>query len=586
MRARLSLAASVLSLVCALMLAALPGAHAQTDAAAVTALQEEVKELKQRLQDLEDKFVDVQGEGLKVRGPFTVLNPEESPVFQVIGTGGQSVLVFVGGDSPGVGGAKILLEAGTGASPGGRLTLNSSAGAPVFQAGELGGKATAIVGDKAGGHVLLESDGTTVQVAVKQSDDRQVSLQAGAEKVALEATSDGNTTTVGDSSGTVGVVLTIGGTKLAEFSKWSDRPAPSLRIFSAGGGQVAGVGADPANPANGSVNIAGADAEVWINGEGWVKLLQGNQERIKLDGTKQTITMSGAAQEGIVLNADKRTVAIKGSGNLQMVIDGEKGYAVQMGENKVATLGYKSGSGNPGELMIFSGSGAPLLQATGDGSGAQVIIGDESTPHIKMDTSNGQAEIAAETGDQNSISMIAAPGVAHLRADTEGFAVSFGKLDGQIGMIIEQGNRLMAEFSKPNDRNAATVRVYGAGGNIVAGMGGQSGDPETGLIVAGGPKGQAMLTGAGWMGLKDGDQLKVVASAPDRSFAIYDEGPEYILTLGPGKGGGNITTYTKAGLGVFSAGAAADGGGEACVLRHGEKLHCLGVGLPLMGGGN
>ena len=40
----------------------------------------------------------------------------------------------------------------------------SGGNVPVFQAGEVGGKATAIVGDKSGPHVLLESDGSGVQV--------------------------------------------------------------------------------------------------------------------------------------------------------------------------------------------------------------------------------------------------------------------------------------------------------------------------------------------------------------------------------------------------------------------------------------
>ena len=50
--------------------------------------------------------------------------------------------------------------------------------------------------------------------------------------------------------------------------------------------------------------------------------------------------------------------------------------------------------------------------------------------------------------------------------------------------------------------------------------------------------------------------------------------------------GGNVTASDGGGNGVFSAGAASDGGGEACVVRDNGKGFCLGIGLPGMGSGN
>lgn len=556
----------VLSILAGLIFALPPAVLAQSDAVALAALQERVTELENSLNELERKLVNIEQEGLQVKTPFSVVNEAGQPIFQVIGTGGQSTFVFIGGDGAGTGGSKILLEAGTGASPGGRITLTGGAGgAPVFQAGEVGGKATAIVGDKAGAHVQMETDGTSVTV---------------------KTTNNANTVTMGEEGGVVGVVLDIGGTVMAELSKWNDRQVPSLRINGTGGTQVAGVGADPANPANGSINVMGGSAEVWMNGEGWLKLLSNNQERIKLDATKQSIAMTGGTPDTILISAEKQSITVKGNGSQQMVVDGSKGFEVQSGDNTLASLGLKAGGGNSGQLFVFTGNGTPVFQASSEGGGAEVIVGDESIPHIKMDTQGGQAQIAAEGGGDNVISMIASQGLAHLRADTSGFAVSLGKLDNQVGVIIEQGNKLMAEFSKPNDRNSASVRVYGSAGQIVAGMGGQSADPDTGLIVANGPgDGQAMLTGVGWMGLKDAGNLKVIASAPDKVISLYGEGSEYIVTLSPGgDGGGNITTYNPAGEGIFSAGSTAEGG-TACVIRK-EKITCLGIGLPLMGGGS
>ena len=50
--------------------------------------------------------------------------------------------------------------------------------------------------------------------------------------------------------------------------------------------------------------------------------------------------------------------------------------------------------------------------------------------------------------------------------------------------------------------------------------------------------------------------------------------------------GGNVSTYGPGGEQVFSAGSVGGGGGDACVWRKSElKLTCLGIGLPLGGGG-
>ncbi|HKY94006.1 MAG TPA: hypothetical protein VJL84_01820 [Kiloniellales bacterium] len=580
MRACLGLTVGALSVVGALLLAGTSAAQAQS---------EEVAALEARIKALEDKLAEIEQDGLKVKGPFSVVNAAGNPIFQVMQGSGDGVFVFIGGEGGTSGGAKILMEAGTSASAGGVITVNGSGGStPAFQAGEIGGKAQAIVGDKAAGHVLLSSDGSAVEVTAQQAEGKLVKMELSGETAAVKAESNGSVTTLGEAGGTVGVVLEIGGSKKAELSKWADRQYASVRIYGGADAVAAGLGVDINNPNAGLLTVfsSGDTNGVVLNGEGTVAVKRDGTEKIKLDATKQTITMSGSTPDLIKLDAGKQTLTVKGTGSQQMVVEGAKGFTAQNGEKKLATLGFSS-AGTNGQLWVFSGSGFPVLSATAEGSGGEVIVGDESTPHIKLSTDNGQAEIAAEGGGQNAIAMLAASGMAQLRADTEGYATAFGKLDGQVGMTIEAGNRLLGEFSKPNDRNAASLRVYGSSGQIVAGLGGQSGDAETGLVVASGPSGQAMLTGEGWLGLKENDALKVVASAADKVIALYGAGSEYIVTLSPGSsGGGNITTYDTGGTGVFSAGAATDGGGEACVIRQGNKLHCLGVGLPLMGGGN
>ena len=127
MRAILGPSVRGLCVLASLLFVLSPNAHAQTDPA-VAALEEKIKELEQRLEDVEDKFVDVERDDVKLRAPFSVVNEQGQPIFQVISTGGQSTFVFIGGDAAGTGGSKILLEAGTGASPGGRISLMGASG--------------------------------------------------------------------------------------------------------------------------------------------------------------------------------------------------------------------------------------------------------------------------------------------------------------------------------------------------------------------------------------------------------------------------------------------------------------------------
>lgn len=89
------------------------------------------------------------------------------------------------------------------------------------------------------------------------------------------------------------------------------------------------------------------------------------------------------------------------------------------------------------------------------------------------------------------------------------------------------------------------------------------------------------------------NQLAAGISAPSTGgiVAVYAPGgqPIAFLTRSSGGDGGNVTTALNNGFGVFSAGAAQDGGGEACVSRITQagtpRLACVGLGLPSAGMG-
>jgi hypothetical protein len=87
---------------------------------------------------------------------------------------------------------------------------------------------------------------------------------------------------------------------------------------------------------------------------------------------------------------------------------------------------------------------------------------------------------------------------------------------------------------------------------------------------------------------KDGQAIAQLSAGANPSISLFNSSGTSVASLSysSSKSGGNVTTRDNGGNGVFSAGSASDGGGEACVIRDGGKGYCLGIGLPLMGGGN
>lgn len=135
------------------------------------------------------------------------------------------------------------------------------------------------------------------------------------------------------------------------------------------------------------------------------------------------------------------------------------------------------------------------------------------------------------------------------------------------------------------------LRVHRDGGPIVAGIGQST--VGSGLAVVMGEDGQiaANMVGAdGRVSVYKGGQpvAGMVAEERGGTVAVYEAGQAVAyLTRSSGGDGGNVTVSLNSGFGVFSAGAAQDGGGEACVDRvtgGGQaRRACLGIELPSMG---
>ena len=135
------------------------------------------------------------------------------------------------------------------------------------------------------------------------------------------------------------------------------------------------------------------------------------------------------------------------------------------------------------------------------------------------------------------------------------------------------------------------VRVHKNGGTFVAGVG-QSRDGH-GLVVVMDQQGNMvanMSAGNRSVSVFDGEHAAASLALEEKggTVAVYQEGqPVAYLTRSSHGNGGNLTLADGSGFGVFSAGSASDGGGEACLNRvtgGGKQRNvCLGVELPSMG---
>lgn len=135
------------------------------------------------------------------------------------------------------------------------------------------------------------------------------------------------------------------------------------------------------------------------------------------------------------------------------------------------------------------------------------------------------------------------------------------------------------------------VRVYKNGGTFIAGVG--QAQTGSGLVTVMDDDGEiAALMSAQLRSVsvfKDEDAAaSLTVDERGGTVAVYQDGePVAYLTRSSHGNGGNLTLADGKGFGVFSAGSASDGGGEACLNRvtgGGKQRNvCLGIELPSMG---
>jgi len=235
-------------------------------------------------------------------------------------------------------------------------------------------------------------------------------------------------------------------------------------------------------------------------------------------------------------------------------------------EQKLAAL-EQEGLTVRGSFRVVNAAGATLFSVADGAGGALVAVGAEGGGSLQVGASGQPNVLVQATGSD-----------ALVAAATAGSRTRFGEEHGGVGLVIERDGRKLAELSKWHDREFVSLRIFGQSGTQVAGMGVQAGATDNGLLLVSGAGGdEALVTGEGYVGLKDDGLLKIVLSAVNLGIGLYEADGQALLTLGQGKnGGGNLTAYNAAGTVILGAGATGDGGGEVCIVRAAGKGQCMG----------
>jgi len=476
-----------------------------------------------------------------------------------------------------------------------RLTQDSEGGELVL--GKDQGKQARLALSADGGELLLgEESGKLVRLA-QTAEGGELAVGTAAEPlVLLTALADGGELTLGKA----------GGKHLALSQKGEQG---EITLGSSGTPDVTlGTTAEGGELLFGAENAT--DVKLASNANGGELLLG------KADGTRVQMGTTGGDSAIVLVGAASKRAWIETSGDMTGAASTTEQGAAQLGLTKTgwglvlskqnamqALLG--SQSGQPIALKLFSGSEATVnLQAKADGGEltmgkgsekalklssnaiiSELLLGKESGKHARVLADGQHATLAATDGDKEA--WLEAGGATGAFVTTTDGEVELGNGLQGWGLVLTMSGQLSAGLSTLEGRGLA-LRLYDQG-SMVAAMGpNPDGDGGTVRVFAGGSAAASLdaVSGSGVVTAYRSDGTAAAAlDAGAQTVAVYNSGGNAIATLSTSShgSGGNVSARNDSGEGVFSAGAASDGGGEACVFRDTQNTFCLGMGLPGMG---
>lgn len=297
-----------------------------------------------------------------------------------------------------------------------------------------------------------------------------------------------------------------------------------------------------------------------------------------------------STQEGVVLDLTRRVTAL------------------EQGKHRVTAPFEVVDSGGKQILGVGKFEGGQGISVLGPNGAEAVIVAVDGTIGIQLESGDKKAYLTPEkfTIEKGEEKLVAWANNLELREGEDKFALlnadAIGLVDSDesttlasSGIELKTGGNMSAELARSSGKEAA-LRIF-KDGKIVAGVGinefgkGALKVGDGGKIAA---AVQANADGTGSIDVFGANGTSVAGISSDGGHglvAVRNAGgtPIAYLTQSSAGDGGNVTVSLNSGFGVFSAGAAQDGAGEACVNRKTQagtaRLACLGLGLPSAGMG-
>ena len=483
-----------------------------------------------------------------------------------------------------------------------QVKLDQGAGKAELSLGQ-GDKAPVKLAALSQGGELTLGPGESPLVHLSASTDEGTLALGGKEAAAtLSGKSETGTLLLGKETGKRAKLSNEGEGGALSLARGAE-PAVKLEAAAEGGQLLLGAGADPSLKLTGKESggqiFAGEEegkrVQIGITdaGDPVVQIADGDK-RVALSVVGEIVGTTVASPEGGVVLGTSSTgwgVHLSKQGTMLAAFGTyhQEPLGLRLFANGAATTLLQAE--NDGGKLNFGLGAQPKVQLKSNDKGGQMQFGTSDTLRVQIGTVGDSAIVQVGNGNDRAVLGADSELVGITARTDEGFA-EFGKGSKGFGVMVSKEGAPMVNLGTYEGRGAA-LRIFGGDGTQVVGAGAsQDGGGTVRVFPAGGGPALAQidaLVSGGFVGafLTSGTPAATL-DAKERMVALFNDQGLPIATLGLSTiaGGGNITTRDPGGGGVFSAGAATDGGGEACVVRQNGNTYCLGIGLPGMGSGN
>lgn len=485
-----------------------------------------------------------------------------------------------------------------------RLTMDQDGGELVI--GDRSGRQARLVMRDDFTELLLGQDsGRQVHIIENGEGAKQTMGNGAAPDITLDGKNDGGVITVGKPGGNAIALNQQGGKGKITIGPSG---AAVVTLAAAGKGGELYFGTEEGKSVNLATNEDGGELELGK--------ADGTRVQISTVSSDQAIVQVGVGEKRASLQVGSENVGLltksdEGAGQFG-VFDGGFGMLLSKGASRLVLVGQDDGD-DPAVQLYGTGRNEPTVLLQGQGGGGKLFIGEggeDAAINLKTNGSNdsqllmgktgsphvaiiaGQAETSLLVVDGNNKAGTFSDG-SQLKLITQdgGDVTELGKSEKGWGLMLTKAQQLEAALSTLEGKGLA-LRMYEQGQQVGAFGASPDGSGGTLRIYSGGSGATVSLSAEGGAGLvtafNESGAPVLKLNAALQAFVVFNTSGTPIAALAKTRtnAGGEVAIYGPGGDVAFGAASVAEGGGAACAKRASGKGDCLGVGLPLMGGGN